>query len=76
MNTVKYAIVSANMTDEALQMFLIENPTRTMSIQKIFKRCIWWSSERVKEFAIGRILNVQDDPMLSWLIVGIRITNQ
>ena len=76
MNAVAYAIMTTKMTNNALQVSIIENPSFTISIQKISKWGIRRSSKRVKVFAIDRVLHIQNDPMLPRFVMRVGITHE
>ena len=71
-HTVKHTIMSTEATDGALHLQFVTNPAiNTMFIQK----CSEHSPVRVEIFSTSIAAYVDNDPMLSWLVLGISVAD-
>ena len=72
--TIKYAIMSTEITQDALKSSIIPGPNVTMFIQIKFKSFSGFIPKRVKVLSTG--VNVHRYPMLSRAIMWVRVTHQ
>jgi len=73
--TVVYTVVATEFTDNTLQLFMIKNPRRTVTIHIALKRRIRSPPEGIKKFT-PTIVHVNGHPVTPRFASGICVAHQ